>query len=127
MYPHKITSGFTMLELLVVMVIIALLGGVVVPNIGKWIGSFQLAEQRKSFTREVSSLPAKAFYSRKKITIDKRNKLSSTFEGNIVVESPIEVMPNGFCRGGVLTLKQADSNYKVIVNPPLCSVTIKPI
>lgn len=127
MYPHKTTDGFTMLELLVVMVIISLLGGLVVPNVGKWIGSFQLAEQRKSFVREVSSLPAKAFFSRQKITIDNRNQLSSVFEGNIVIERPIEVMANGYCRGGVFTLNQESSSYKVIVNPPLCSVTVEPI
>lgn len=109
------------------MVIIALLGGVVVPSIGQYINSRTLAEQRKSISAELASLPAKAFFTQQAITIDSSDKLTTVNNGQIdedqvSITQPIQVLSNGFCKGGELTLNLAESEYVLKVNPPLCSV-----
>lgn len=121
--------GFTMVELLVVMVIIALLGGVVVPNISSYINSRTLAEQRKSLATEIAALPAKAHFTQQAISINSSDQLALVTSGQInkdqiTITQPIKVLSNGFCKGGELTLSLAGNNYVLSVNPPLCSVTM---
>lgn len=109
------------------MVIIALLGGVVVPSIGQYINSRTLAEQRKSISTELASLPAKAFFTQQAITIDSSDKLKTVNSGQIdkdqvSITQPIQVLSNGYCKGGELTLNLAESEYVLKVNPPFCAV-----
>ena len=116
-----------MVELLVVMVIIALLGGVVMPNISSYINSRTLAEQRKSLATEIAALPAQAHFKQQAIVINSSDQLALVTSGQvdedqITITQPIKVLSNGFCKGGELTLNLADSKHVLSVSPPLCSV-----
>lgn len=114
-----------MIELLVVMVIVALLGGVIVPNISQWIESSNLAQQKKALQQEIASLPAKAFYTQKKITIVNATDLDTSIDGDLRVNKPIEVLSNGYCLGGELHLSQFDQKYTIRVTQPLCKVSFQ--
>ncbi|WP_346993082.1 hypothetical protein [Alteromonas gracilis] len=113
-----------MVELLVVMVIIALLGGVVVPNISQWIESRALAQQKKSLAIEIASLPAKAHFSQTAISITEASQLNTKLDGDIEIKQTIEVLSNGYCLGGALALDLAGSRYHFTVTPPLCLLSL---
>lgn len=115
-----------MVELLVVMIVIALLGGVVVPNVNQWISSRKVAEQRKSLAMELSALVPKAYFSQTSIAINVAENLNTKIDGTLTVIVPIKIMSNGYCKGGKLELKQEDAVYDLIVNEPLCDVHLRP-
>lgn len=115
-----------MVELLVVMIVIALLGGVVVPNVNQWINSRKVAEQRKSLAMELSALVPKAYFSQTPIVINVAEDLNIKLDGSLTVIEPIKIMSNGYCKGGKVELKQDNAVYDLIVNEPLCDVYLRP-
>lgn len=114
-----------MVELLVVMVIIGLLGGVVLPSINTWISSRTLDQQKKDLSAFLAALPAKAHFSQQSINIDSVEKLNLDIEADISIIKPIAVLSNGYCMGGELSLGLPGNEYIVSVEPPLCAVEIR--
>lgn len=117
----KYRSGFTMVELLVVLVLLGLITSAVVPALSSSLSSRTAAVQRTELSEKIALLPLKAQLSNQKIVIDNAEMLS--IEGDVTITLPIVVLANGFCLGGQLSIVQGSRQYEFAVNAPLCDLS----
>ena len=57
--PKKITKGFTIIELLVVLVVLGVFSAVAYPNITKWITDREVRAETYKFIGEINEMKAK--------------------------------------------------------------------
>lgn len=77
--------GFTLLELLVVLALVALLAGVTVPRAMNWVEAARSRGQAAQVAAALESLPARAFFEGKALVL----------EANPVI-SPLPALPPGW-------------------------------
>jgi len=129
-------SGYTLLEMLIVLMIMGFVAGVAAPQLANMYESVTISQQRKDILKQVSTLSYKAFRQAKKITITNYPQPSSSKEMNnfplllpekwsVQVDKPILYYENGVCAGGNLTLKYVKVEYLISLSPPLCQVSLQ--
>lgn len=123
------SHGFTLLEMLVVLLIAGLLAGIALPGLHRAAASLEYANQRKDLLEQIRGLGYRAFASGEPIVIDNpQNKpLAASFplgipEGwKIEVPKPIYYGFNGVCSGGEIQVIAPDqTRTKLQLAPPLC-------
>lgn len=116
-----VNRGFTMVELLVTLVILALVSAVVAPGLEVWLSSRKLAALKMEIRSEFALLPLMANRSGKQIIVDHPNKIN--MEGDTIhFSQPIIVNANGFCLGGKFELEYNDTSQNFEVLSPFCEV-----
>ena len=129
--------GFTLFEVIVVLVILGLLAGLVLPNMPGFFESATRATERERILDQFAALGAEALRQGRDFAVlgtgpDPDPAMYADFEPypfvvpegwDVLVEEPILVRANGVCLGGRVTLRhpQAPPTELVLV-PPLCSV-----
>lgn len=123
-------QGFTLLEMLVVLVIGGLLVSIAVPRFQAMLSSLDTAIQRDNVIASIEALGYQAYSEGRPIMLtDTPSLLSSAVQlppgWKIKVDRPIEYSFNGVCRGGGLTITTPDGvveGYQL--DAPLCRLAL---
>ena len=132
----KGTPGFTLLELMVVLVLLGLLTGVAVPNLQRLFASVSFSTERAHILDQFEVLGREALaHGRAYVVFDQAAEPDAAaayadFEPRAIdlpdawrfrLDRPLVVRANGFCRGGELTLIHEDTPVlRTTLAPPYC-------
>ena len=129
--------GYTLLELLVVLLLLSLLTGLIMPRLSNLYQSGVRTFQLEDLLQQISGLGYQAYQQGKsyrwlpaqEVTDSKKAVLPPAFEPppltlpdgwQIDTETAIDYYANGVCTGGIVTLQQAQFKQQWQLEPPLC-------
>ena len=109
LFRHR--TGFTLLELLVVMLLLSLTVGMVVPQAGRWLTSAQQRGWRADLKSRIAGLPIRAFLGGTDMTVDVDQLIQGipTPPGVVRLPVPLRYGSNGMAFGGKLELVQGSA------------------
>lgn len=122
MFPKANIRGFTIIELLVVLVILGMLAAAVTPALDNWLMSREAALAEEELSTKLAALPLQASRAGRLIVIQNEQDLQID-SLTLSAKTPIKVLPNGFCSGGELTVDLGDRQAAFTVHPPFCELT----
>lgn len=119
MFQRLTSKGYTLIEVLVVLVLLGLITALVIPNVNSWLTSREKAIKVKELQALFALMPLQASSQQNAL----RFPAGSTIEGleGFVVTKEIVVLTNGYCLGG--DLKFIETDETLTVQPPLCTIT----
>lgn len=133
---QNICRGFTLIEILVVLVIAGLLAGVAIPRFYAMAQNFEIASQRSSLITEIGNLGYRAYTSGRAIELSSQAApvAKNLVDGTAIsfppgwrmeVPQPIHYNFNGICSGGKITLLGPNEFREDLqLEPPLCKPAI---
>lgn len=108
--------GFTLLELLVVLALIAAVAGLALPNFSRMMDSFTMNTTWRGLEAELGDLPYRAFSQGRGIRLEANNARvhlpSLPTDWALTIASPIVYRENGWCEGGALIFSAADGSKR---------------
>ncbi len=122
----KKETGYSLLEIIVVITLLGLTAGIVIPRLSNIYNSFQWANERDDVFRRISMLGYSAFKERRNFELKEYPASDSVLplelpEGwRIKAESPIRYKSNGICLGGKLLLTHGETSILLNLKPPHC-------
>jgi prepilin-type N-terminal cleavage/methylation domain-containing protein len=121
------THGFTLLELMIVLFIVALLSGMIAPRLLTWYDSLQAAYERDDVLARLNELAYQAFQKSQDFTLTaypttEKIPLELPQGWQLVAEQPIKFRANGACTGGKITLQFREYVYHLAFIPPFCAL-----
>ncbi|MDO8890547.1 MAG: prepilin-type N-terminal cleavage/methylation domain-containing protein [Sulfurimicrobium sp.] len=132
---NRINSrGFTLVEILVVLVVIGLIAGVAMPNMVKILQSTERAGQRDTLLGEIAGLGYRAYLTGQPITLGEvpvaaggEAEPQAPFQipqgWKLEIHQPITYNFNGICSGGKITLVSPDERREIFrLEPPRCKI-----
>lgn len=121
--PHRL-AGFTLIELIVVMALMAMASLIVIPQLWGQYDSFKQRQQVERFWNKVKSVSLEHRINRRNFIFhaDDPDMIHLANEDGLVLLSSdtIIVRVDGFTRGGRITLKVSDDNmlWNIDVSTP---------
>ncbi|HUX23133.1 MAG TPA: type II secretion system protein [Burkholderiales bacterium] len=121
--------GFTLIEILVVLVIIGLIAGVATPRLYAISQRYEIAAQRKNLLVEIDSLGYRAYSSGQPVELGSMTAAAKSAAvkvppgWRIEADRPIRYSFDGICSGGKITLVGPDGFREDLqLTPPLCKI-----
>ncbi len=138
----KLRHGFTLLELLVVLALLALATAIAMPNLERLYAAATRVSERDYVLDQVAALGREAMLNGRAYVVfgnapsldpaeAARYAEYETYEVDVPqgwrldFDSPLVVLANGVCLGGMLTLSQEDDEVAAVrleLTPPYCRV-----
>lgn len=123
--------GFTLLEILVVLLIAGLLASIALPGMRQMVAGIGLAGERKALMGQLEDLGYKAYAEGRPITLKDlpdpaaspgaRAEIEVPQGWRLQVEKPILYAVNGACGGGKIAIIAPDKrSEQYLLKPPLC-------
>jgi general secretion pathway protein G len=127
-YPNKympvaFSRGFTLVELLVVLVFMGLLSGIAFPNLLRMYERFSVRAQLDAVLENIESLGVKAHITGQMLVLSPATaaEILALPDGwGVAMSGAIVYRANGFCSGGELALTSADQTFTYTLMPPFC-------
>lgn len=123
--------GYTLLELLIVILLFGLIAGLALPSLYRMYESGRLAFEKDEVIRQVASLghaaySRGAYYQLSRLPNEEQNPpLLELPDGwTLAAEPPIQYYPNGVCLGGTVKITFGHSEIVLKLDPPLCKPEI---
>ncbi len=126
-----VSRGFTLVEILVVLVIVGLTTGLVVPRLVDLPQRLQVANERKRLLARIEGLGYRAYTEGRGLTLREPARQPGAAaaetpleipEGwKLGVEAPIQYLANGACGGGVVAITSPrgdEERFRLL--PPVC-------
>ncbi|MFC3121945.1 prepilin-type N-terminal cleavage/methylation domain-containing protein [Agaribacter flavus] len=125
-----VTKGFTIVEVLVVLVIVGLLSAVIAPNIFQWIKSSQNAAIDREVQSFFSALPIQAKMTNTPVRFKSEQAIQNLpkelSKFTFFFDPDLIVLSSGLCKGSTLTIAEANSVTRVYsIDPPYCYVQLQ--
>ena len=129
-YRHPV-NGFTLIEILVVLVIMGLLAGMTLPRLYDASRRYEIAAQREAILLEIANLNYRAYTAGQVIELlaqhDQGHTAAYPFalpqHWRLEIPQTIRYSFNGICSGGRITLIDPDNQREDLqLAPPLCRV-----
>lgn len=126
-HPNR---GFSLLELLMVLLFMSLLGSILFPQLSKIRDASLFNSEKLQLTHAIQSLPLFCMQNGRAIQLDKiptgiveiDKQLNIPKDWNIIVQKPLVINANGFCLDGQLVVKKYDRELSLKVISPNCQV-----
>lgn len=130
----RVARGFTLIEILVVLVIAGFLTGIALPRLQEMVRSIELDGQRKNIVGRLEGLGYRAYSQGTplrltSLPLDKDAPpeaplLQLPAGWQIKVAKPVDYASNGVCSGGMVTIVSPDNDSRPFdMKPPLCRLT----
>ncbi|HMO45616.1 MAG TPA: prepilin-type N-terminal cleavage/methylation domain-containing protein [Rubrivivax sp.] len=100
----RAAGGFTLLELLLVLALVALLSGLVAPRMWQWVQSARVRAGVDGARAELEALPLRAFSAARRIRIDAEEPLPLPGGWRLELTAPLVFEANGMTAGGRLRI-----------------------
>ena len=129
MKKHGSQLGYTLIEIVVVLVIFSLLAGIAVPRLTTLYDSLQTAYERDEVLARLGGLGYLAFQQGSDFELIAYPPLESTAAKPPLelpdgwqyhTETPIHFYANGACTGGLVYLNYQGQTFGVKLAPPFC-------
>lgn len=118
-------SGFSLIELTVVLVLVSLIGGLVLPGLAGAYQSISLRDDQEKILLRLESLGYQAFSDGVAIRIETQDHVEQYLEPpqdwTIEIIEPVEVTAKGICASGELILISQTFSRSIRIQPPFCS------
>lgn len=131
------TTGFTLLEMVVVLAIMALVAGVAGVRMFSLINSWRERTQLETIEQQIVRLPMLARQRGTAIVLPPPAASSATAPADIdapaltlpkgwVVhfDRPLRIRASGLCEGARIELEHGDRRYPRVVSPPFCQLSV---
>ena len=115
--------GFSLLELLAVLALIALLSSIALPRLDVFVDSFGAAHERETIVEAIASLGLEARVQRRSIVFSGRlDQLPGEIPTGwaVHVDDAIEFFPSGACSGGQVVLTRGQRRFVYELGAPRC-------
>jgi general secretion pathway protein G len=128
--PRARSDGFTLLEIMVVLVLLTLITSLVAPRLGTLYQALVLREQRDDLILQVQGLPYRAFRTGREFHLGSADAAGvpplDVPEGWVMgSDEPVVVKASGVCTGGTLELTHEDGErWAYRVEPPFCRMSL---
>lgn len=121
---NKPVPGFSMIELIVVLLVLALLSAVTLPNVFKWYESRQKAQLRNELIASIANLPLYAYSQRKTLIIANSSEFPFELPQDVFLtfQPSLIVKANGYCMPATLEVKKDQETMSLNIEPPYCRV-----
>lgn len=127
---HCRVAGYTLLEMLIVMLLLGLLTGLAIPRLSALYDSMVAAYQRDDVIAQLNTLPYRSFQKRREFILqgvyppadgqDSRLQLPEGWQ--IRAETPLYYRSNGVCEGGEVSLLYRGRLETIRLEAPFCQV-----
>jgi prepilin-type N-terminal cleavage/methylation domain-containing protein len=115
--------GFTLLEVLVVLLIVGLLVSLVAPSAVNLMGSATREAQRREIASAIERLPVEAWLAGKPLSFEGKTLLPGLNAAwRVTLAKPLRVLPSGVCTDSDATINTDDQTVVVHIAAPFCRV-----
>jgi len=120
----KHSSGFTLIEIMVVLLLMSLLSAIVLPRLTNIYDGFMFRSKRDKVLQSIKKLGFQAYNQQQNIILTEKNAAQylqyQADELSISIVQPIIYHSTGFCLGGQIRLAQKDRQLAYQLPSPYC-------
>lgn len=117
--------GFTLIEILVVLLIAALVSGIVIPQAFKLIGTYRRHGQRGLIQQQFNQLPLRAYITGRSYVLSDKHSPKLPKGWQLKVSKPVNYALSGQCTAGKISLKSPLGEITTYaIAPPDCKLRV---